>query len=228
MIAEMARYTDDGMGLGEAIAAYLAACDVEGEKPPHGGRLRQDAGNIPRDLHAEGATAASRRVRGPAHVYAFLKVIAGSGVSLGTRHRRFRETRAFFSWCTRMGACAGSPFTGIPNVKVAQKVIQPLSEEAIQALLAVCDSGDEFGCRNRAIILLFLDTGMRYAELHQLTLADVSWEDRRIFTSATARGASSGWPQTSFIVRGPRMSWPVQWTVDTPPARPGGGSPRPA
>ena len=45
---------------------------------------------------------------------------------------------------------------------------------------AVCDSGDEFGCRNRAIILLFLDTGMRYAELHQLTLADVSWEDRRI------------------------------------------------
>ncbi len=74
----------------------------------------------------------------------------------------------------------GSPFTGIPNVKVEQKVIQPLSEEEIQALLAVCGAGDEFGCRNRAIILLFLDKGMRYAELHGLTLGDVSWEDRRI------------------------------------------------
>ena len=59
-------------------------------------------------------------------------------------------------------------------------MIQPLSEEDIEALLAVCDIGDEFGCRNRAIILLFLDTGMRSAELHQLTLADVSWETRRI------------------------------------------------
>ena len=70
--------------------------------------------------------SASREFR-PAHVYAFLKVIADRGVSLGTRHRRFRETRAFFSWCTRMGGCARSPFTGIPNVKVEQKVIQPLS-----------------------------------------------------------------------------------------------------
>lgn len=107
-------------------------------------------------------------------------MIADRGVSLGTRHRRFRETRAFFSWCTRMGGCAASPFAGIPNVKVEQKVIQPLAEEEIQASLDICNPAEEFGCRNRAIILIFLDTGMRYAELHQLTLADVSWENRRI------------------------------------------------
>ena len=55
-------------------------------------------------------------------------------------------------------------------------MIQPLTEDEIQALLDVCDPAEEYGCRNRAIILLFLDTGMRKAELHQLTLADVSWE----------------------------------------------------
>ena len=38
-----------------------------------------------------------------ADVYRFLKVIMDSPVSLGTGHRRFRKTRAFFSWCTRMG-----------------------------------------------------------------------------------------------------------------------------
>ena len=101
-------------------------------------------------------------------------------MSLGTRYRRFRETRAFISWCMRMRGCAACPFTGIVNVKVEQKVIQPLSEKEIQALLNLCDPADEFGCRNRAIILLFLDAGMRYAELHGLTLADVFWEDRRI------------------------------------------------
>ncbi len=43
----------------------------------------------------------------PADVYRFMKTITDSGVSLGTRHRRFRETRAFFSWCTRMGSILG-------------------------------------------------------------------------------------------------------------------------
>ena len=85
----------------------------------------------------------------PPHIYAVLKVIADSGVSLGTRHRRFRETRAFFSWCLRMGACARHPFTGIPNVRVEQKVIQPLTEAEIRALLAVCDPATEFGCLSR-------------------------------------------------------------------------------
>ena len=79
-----------------------------------------------------------------------------------------------------MGLCAQNPFTGIPNVKVEQKVIQPLTEEEIGALLAVCDPATEFGCRNRAIILLFLDTGMRHSELHRLTLDDVAWDARRI------------------------------------------------
>jgi hypothetical protein len=63
----------------------------------------------------------------PAHICAFLKVIADSGGSLGTRPRRSRETRAFFSWCARIGDCERHPFTDIPNVRIEQKVIQPLS-----------------------------------------------------------------------------------------------------
>ena len=179
MDAALVRYPDEGMWLDEAIATYLAACAVEGKSPRTVDAYAETLGMFHTICMGKGLPPRVAAFR-PAHVYAFLKVIADSGVSLGTRHRRFRETRAFFSWCTRMGGCARSPFTGIPNVKVDQKVIQPLSEEDIQALLALCDPGDEFGCRNRAIILLFLDTGMRYAELHQLTLADVSWETRRI------------------------------------------------
>ncbi len=179
MVAEMVRYTDDGMGLDEAIAAYLAACEVEGKSPRTVDAYAETLAMF-RKICLQGGLPLRVADFRPAHVYAFLKVIADSGVSLGTRHRRFRETRAFFSWCTRMGGCAASPFTGIANVKVEQKVIQPLSEEEIQTLLDLCDPAEEFGCRNRAIILVFLDTGMRYAELHQLTLADVSWDDRRI------------------------------------------------
>ena len=52
-------------------------------------------------------------------------------------------------------------------------------------------SGRGVRLRNRAIILLFLDTGMRYAELHQLILADVSWEDGRIHIRH-GKGRNSG------------------------------------
>ena len=179
MAAELLRSMGDGMGLDEAIAAYLAVCEVEGKSPRTVDAYSETLATFRGVCLREGLP---QRVGefGPAHVYAFLKVIADSGVSLGTRHSRFRETRTFFSWCTRMGGSAASLFTGIANVKVDQKVIQPLAEEEIQALLDFCDPAEEFGCRNRAIIPLFLDTGMRHADLHRLDHADVSWEDRRI------------------------------------------------
>ena len=125
MGAEMVRHPDDGMGLAEAIAAYLAACVVEGKSPRTVDAYAETLRRFQAVCVAEGLPDDVAAFR-PAHVYAFLKIIADSGVSLGTRHRRFRETRAFFSWCLRMGACARHPFTGIPNVKVEQKVIQPL------------------------------------------------------------------------------------------------------
>ena len=179
MAAEFTPDPGEGTGLDEAIAAYLTACEVEGKTPRTVQAYAETLGRFRTVCAAEGLPDRVAAFRA-AHVYAFLKVISDSGVSLGTRHRRFRETRAFFSWCTRMGYVPRNPFTGIPNVKVEQKVIQPLTEDEIQALLAVCDPAGEFGCRNRAIILLFLDTGLRYAELHGLTLEDVDWEAGRI------------------------------------------------
>ena len=165
--------------LDDAIAEYLMACEVEGKSPrtvqAYDETLRVfrrivTAVNLP--VIVGGFAAAD--------VYRFLKAIMDSPVSLRTRHRRFRETRAFFSWCTRMGYCARHPFTGIPNVRVEQKVIQPFTEEEIQHLLDACDVATAFGCRNRAIILLFLDTGMRALELLRVEVDDVNWETRRI------------------------------------------------
>ena len=189
MALDFAADGGDDTGLEAAIAAYLTACEVEGKTPRTVQAYAETLRRFGAVCAAEGLPDQVAAFRA-AHIYRFLKVITDRGVSLGTRHRRFRETRAFFSWCTRMGYVPRNPFTGIPNVKVEQKVIQPLTEAEIQALLAVCDPTTEFGCRNRAIILLFLDTGLRYAELHGLTLADVDWEAGRIHVRKCHRGFS--------------------------------------
>ena len=130
MAAEFTPDPGEGTGLDEAIAAYLTACEVEGKTRRTVQAYAETLGRFRTVCAAEGLPDRVAAFR-PAHVYAFLKVIADGGVSLGTRHRRFRETRAFFSWCTRMGYTARNPFAGIPNVKVEQKVIQPLTEGEI-------------------------------------------------------------------------------------------------
>ncbi len=165
--------------LDDGIAEYLLACEIEGKSPrtvqAYGETLRL----FRRVCGARDLPAALADFR-PAHIYQFLKAVQDSGVSIGTRHRRFRETRTLFSWALRMGYCARNPFAGIPNVRLEQKVIQPYTPEEVQALLEICDPETAFGCRNRAIILLLLDTGIRASELLQLTLADIQWADHRV------------------------------------------------
>ena len=165
--------------LDDGIAEYLLACEIEGKSPrtvqAYGETLRL----FRRVCGARDLPAALADFR-PAHIYQFLKAVQDSGVSIGTRHRRFRETRTRFSWALRMGYCARNPFAGIPNVRLEQKVIQPYTPEEVQALLEICDPETAFGCRNRAIILLLLDTGIRASELLQLTLADIQWADHRV------------------------------------------------
>ena len=111
----------------EAVEEYLLACEVEGKSPRTTQAYAETLRGFRRIMAAQALPTNVGAFRA-AHIYQFLKGVADSGVSRGTRHRRFRETRAFFSWCTRMGYCARNPFAGIPNVTLEQKVIQPYTE----------------------------------------------------------------------------------------------------
>jgi len=165
--------------LDDGIAEYLLACEIEGKSP----RTVQAYQETLRLFRRVGAAQDLPNTLGEfraVHIYQFLKAVQDSCVSIGTGHRRFRETRTLFSLALRMGYCARNSFASIPNVRLEQKVIQPYTPAEVQALLDICDDATEFGCRNRAIILLLLDTGLRASELLQLTLADIQWAERRI------------------------------------------------
>lgn len=62
MVAELVHYTDDGMRLDEAIAAYLAACDVEGKSP----RTAPPAARVTSCTRTSSVCASSSRTGGPA------------------------------------------------------------------------------------------------------------------------------------------------------------------
>jgi integrase len=102
-----------------------------------------------------------------------------SHLSAESRHRYHREVAFFFSWLESMGYVERSAFAQIKKVKLPQRIIQPFSQDDVRTLLALCDDSP-VGRRDRSMLLVMLDTGVRVSELVQLLLADVDLDAGRI------------------------------------------------
>jgi len=61
--------------------------------------------------------------------------------------------------------------------KAPRKMLQTLTSEEIARMLSCLNVNTQSGCRDAAIVSLFLDTGLRRAELIGLKMADLHMED---------------------------------------------------
>lgn len=91
-----------------------------------------------------------------------------------------RSARAFFHWLVRREAIDRNPFDQVVFPKVGRPRIQTLEPEEFERLLQACTPPTESGtlveraaARNRAILWVFYDTGIRVSELCGLRLADL-------------------------------------------------------
>ncbi len=91
-----------------------------------------------------------------------------------------RRLKTFFRWCAQEDVCVDIAAT-IRRPKTEQKVIQPLAVSQVKAMLALC-RGDSFvNWRDRALLRLLLDSGLRIGEALALTPPDVDIENRRVY-----------------------------------------------
>jgi len=98
-----------------------------------------------------------------------------------TVHHHYRALTAFFNWVVREGFLTESPMTKVKVAKPKHKVIRPYTAEQIKRMLAVCDwdyqhNARFIGSRNRAMILMLVDTGLRLSELANIKLQDLDTE----------------------------------------------------
>lgn len=110
-----------------------------------------------------------------------------------TVHHYYRALTAFFNWVMREGFLTKSPMSKVKVAKPKSKVIRPYTQEQIERMLAVCDwdckhNRKFIGSRNRAIILLLLDTGLRLSELTNIRLQDINKDNGWI--RVTGKGAA--------------------------------------
>ena len=101
--------------------------------------------------------------------------------SHSTVHHYFTTLRVFFNWCVVEGFLGQSPLAKIKVSNPKLKVVQPYSSEEIAKMLDVCDFDFQhnarfLGSRNKAIVLMLLDTGLRVNEIGNINLEDIDTE----------------------------------------------------
>lgn len=104
------------------------------------------------------------------HIEAFLLSLSEAGRKPSTVHTYYRGLRAFFAWTIEEDELERSPMEKIKPPRIPETPPPVLRPEQVAALLKAVNGKDFESRRDAAIITLFLDTGMRRAELAGLTL----------------------------------------------------------
>ncbi len=168
----------------DTIATYLTAIDVEGKTQNTVLSYRVSLGDFRRVGRRLGLPG-ELKAYSVEHVYRFLGDVKERGASPAYQHRRHREVKTFFSWCRRMDYVTDNVFAKVALVKLDQQIRPPFSPDEIQRLLGSLDRTSLPGCRNHALILFLLDTGVRVSECVSIRLNDVDWERQRVLVRET-------------------------------------------
>jgi site-specific recombinase XerD len=107
------------------------------------------------------------------HVRKYLALLSNGGLSARTINHRLVTLRTFFKFAVREGAMAHNPTVNLVALKTPKRLPSVISEKALSQALQLPDSRTVDGVRDRAILELFYNCGLRRQELINLNIDDV-------------------------------------------------------
>jgi site-specific recombinase XerD len=96
---------------------------------------------------------------------------AAADLAPSTVARRQATLRSCFGWAYRNGLIPADPTLKLEPVPIPARDPRPLTEDQVEAILAAIPSTDQ---RNRLLLTLLYETGMRVGEALELAIADIS------------------------------------------------------
>ncbi|MCR6494233.1 tyrosine-type recombinase/integrase [Cellulomonas sp. P24] len=118
-------------------------------------------------------------------VNGFTAALLEAGREAATVRSRQLGLRRFAAWLVEEGETTTDPLLGLRAPKLDSKVIEPLTEPQLKALLKACTGPDLRERRDEAIVRFMLETGTRAGECVALTVPDV---DLSAGTAVVRRG----------------------------------------
>ncbi len=137
-------------------------------------------------LKSKGMPTEVRSIRRE-HIEAYLVDMQERGAKPATVAQRFRSLQQWCRWLVEADEIDRSPMERMRPPKVEAPLVPVLREDQVRKLLRACDGSDYAARRDKAVISLFLDTGMRRQEMASLLVDDVDWE-RRVITIRSGKG----------------------------------------
>ncbi len=149
---------------------YFITCHTEGKTPSTVRGYREKLGRF---IHwCEDACLADLSVELVRDYISYLKSAPtyenhpfhksdGDHMSAANAQSHVRVLRAFSSWLHREGYTEDNVLARLKIPSAPRKVLETLSDEEIKRLFTSLDQNTMAGCRDAAMLLLFLDTGCR-------------------------------------------------------------------
>jgi integrase/recombinase XerD len=109
-----------------------------------------------------------------AQVQAFVADLLDHGAQPATARSRHLAVRRYAAWLAEEGEIDTDPLVGIRPPKLDTKVVDPLTDEQLKALIAACHGTDMRDRRDEALVRLMAETGARAGEVLAMRVADVT------------------------------------------------------
>jgi len=112
----------------------------------------------------------------PDDIRQFILYLQERNNSSASVHGYYKCVKRFFNWLVEEDVLESSPMAKIRPPKVEQKIILPYQPDHLKTLLHLYDTNTFCGLRNRAMVLVFLDTGVRLKEMWSMKVEDLNLE----------------------------------------------------
>ena len=112
----------------------------------------------------------------PQHIRRWLLERREAGLRPQTVRDSYGIARAFWRWCIEQELTTNDPFRKVEPPKVEKQLRRVLTPEQVEQLLQATEGKHWLRLRDRALLLLLLDSGLRIAECHSLTAGDARYE----------------------------------------------------
>ena len=128
-----------------------------------------------------------------------------SPLSEATIDNHWKTIRGFYNWCEQQSLLSTArPDLDLPRPKYQSPQIHPFAQDEVKRLIAGAEytwvekrDGKKYKIkrqnsdRDKAIILILLDTGIRLGELHRLKVGDVNLESGEVYIRPFRSGVKS-------------------------------------
>jgi integrase/recombinase XerD len=100
----------------------------------------------------------------------------------GGKYMAYRTLKTFIRWYIVSYEPEGyrDPFLGYRGPKKSKLILDPVPVESVEAMLKACPVGTFVGDRDKAILMVLIDTGLRANELVQINMEDLSIDSGKI------------------------------------------------